>query len=69
MEPSMDKWARLKRLVMQLFVSIVVWGIGGVIAYFVMLLIPGLTGVQWQMVIPLFLLAGVIMGVFQIIKN
>ena len=69
MESSMDKGARLKKLVIQMLVSIVCWGIGGVIAYFVMLLIPGMIGVQWQMVIPAFLLAGVIMGVFQTIKK
>jgi hypothetical protein len=50
-------------------VSIVCWGLGGIVAYFGMALIPGITDTQRNLVIPLFVLGGVILATYQIVAK
>ena len=60
---------KMRKVARQLVLSTTFYGLAGVIAYFCMFLIPGFTNTQRELVIPVFLLVGVIMAIYQIIER
>lgn len=59
----------MKAALMMFGVSIACWGIAGIVAYFGMAFIPGITEAQRDLVIPGFLLGGVILAVYKFVTK
>lgn len=59
----------MKVAMLTFIISVVSWGLVGTIVYFVMAFIPGFTEAQRDIAIPVCLLGGVILGVYEILAK